>query len=70
MKRLALVVAALAMAFAAGDASAAWVCTAKNASGKAFSAAGAIKARVAGRALHRCRVNSAAPGTCYVASCT
>ena len=48
----------------------AWTCTATNARGVNYTAVGAVRATVASRALVKCQVNSARPGTCYIKSCT
>ena len=47
----------------------AWVCTAKNERGAAYTAVGIVKAVVSDRAIARCRSDSAAPNSCYIVNC-
>jgi hypothetical protein len=52
-----------------------WTCSAKNASGKSYSASAngprtlVVRERAGAKALTACRAGSAAPLTCYIVGC-
>ena len=47
-----------------------WKCTAQNADGASYTAAGVLKVNARTRALLRCRIKGPKPLTCRIDSCT
>ena len=68
--RTTIVLALAAGAMLAASPAFAWTCTAKNARGAHYTAVRAIKANAIAHALNKCKIDSAAPATCHIISCT
>ena len=68
----AALMAAAGLLVAETTASAAWVCTSKNKTGRTWAAVGDIKQNVKDRALLKCQLESLPrnKASCYIASCT